>query len=517
VSTTDITIRHRRSWWVLLSLSAAALAAASVNLSAADTIDLRLIQAVKRGDKEATLALLKQHVNVNAPQGDGSTALFWAVDREDQPTAELLIGAGANVNVANEYGVTPLLLACTKANAAIAEILLKAGANPNAAPPSGETPLMTAAGVGSVEIVTSLLARDADVRPAESRRGQTALMWASAERHPQVARLLLEHGANINGRSKGGFTALLFAAQQGDLELARILLAAGADANGTLPAPAPSTSSSGQPQKAAPARTPAILRPLLIAAGSGNGAVASLLLEQGADPNVSDARGFTPLHYAAQRRDMPDLLKALVAHKANLNALLTKSPPSAEAGTFRLDTLGGTPLLVAAAAGNVNAVRALAASGADLRIPTHEHITPLMAAAGVGRFDDRSEDAARNAVETVKALLELDADVTAVDDHGWTALHGAAYMGAIPTIQLLVAKGAKLDLKDKYGQTPLSIAGAVITTGLVQSSDASVRPRAVHKSAADLLLKLGATPLAASGVEVVEMLPENYSVPVTKQ
>src|SRR4051794_20801224 len=96
---------------ILLSLFSATLAATGN--------DLRLLHAVKQGDKTAVRSLLKQRVDVNAAQGDGSTALSWSVDREDLETAELLIGAGANVNVANEYGVTPLALACSKANAAI--------------------------------------------------------------------------------------------------------------------------------------------------------------------------------------------------------------------------------------------------------------------------------------------------------------------------------------------------------------------------------------------------------------
>ena len=70
-------------------------------------------------------------------------------------------------------------------------------------------------------------------------------------------------------------------------------------------------------------------------------------------------------------------------------------------------------------------------------------------------------------------------------------------------VQFLVDRGARLDVFDEYGQTPLSIANAVITAG---SKDAYYQSsRVVRKSTADLLLKLGAKPLAESGVQIFEL------------
>src|ERR1700730_14249849 len=89
--------------------------------------DLRLVDAVKNRDRAAVRSLADQHVNVNAAQADGTTALAWAANRDDLETADLLMRAGAKANVANEYGVTPLLLACTNRSAAMIEKLLKAG------------------------------------------------------------------------------------------------------------------------------------------------------------------------------------------------------------------------------------------------------------------------------------------------------------------------------------------------------------------------------------------------------
>src|SRR5262249_22540773 len=118
-----------------------------------------------------------------------------------------------------------------------------------------------------------------------------------------------------------------------------------------------------------------------------------------------------------------------------------------------------------------------------------------------GKFEARSDAQNRNALEAVKLSADLGVDVNAVGEDGWTALHGAAYTGSDAIVQFLVSKGAKLDVFDKFGQTPLSIAEAVVTAGL--GGNADVRPRRYRKSTVDLLLKLGATPTERAGVQVV--------------
>src|SRR5688500_670396 len=75
-----------------------------------DTVSaaIRLVDAVKNGDKATGRALLKQRVDVNTAEADGTTALHWAVYIDDLETAELLIRSGANVKVTSRLGVTPL-------------------------------------------------------------------------------------------------------------------------------------------------------------------------------------------------------------------------------------------------------------------------------------------------------------------------------------------------------------------------------------------------------------------------
>src|SRR5678816_2157217 len=125
---------ERRYYWSLAVLLLTSIAASAA--------DVRLIDAVKGGNKPLAQTLIQQRVDVNASEADGTTALHWAVRLQDVQTTDALIRAGAKVGAANRYGVAALYLACLNGNASIAESLLKAGADANSALPDGETVLM---------------------------------------------------------------------------------------------------------------------------------------------------------------------------------------------------------------------------------------------------------------------------------------------------------------------------------------------------------------------------------------
>jgi uncharacterized protein len=513
----------RNCCWIVLLLSVTSFAAAGG--------DLRLVESAEKGDSDAVRALIAQHVDVNTAQADGATALAWAAHRDDLETAELLIRAGANVNAANDYGVTPLALACANGNAAMAQKLLLAGADPNSALPTGETVLMTASRTGNLDVVQRLLAHGANVNAKESWRGQTALMWAVDQKHPQVVQALIDRGADVHARSSNGFTPLLFAARVDDIDSARVLLAAGADVNEVTPRPADENADKdrsrgfnggGRPYSYRGA--PYGMSPLLMATASGHETLSIFLLDHGADPNAADSNGATALHYAVLqgmvaiasvsnhlavnsylfRPNMLEVTKALLAHGADPNARLTMNP-LLPGGLPRVSMAGATPFLLATAACDVTLMRVLMEGHADVQIPTKKSTTPLMIAAGLGRYEDRTKEEERSALEAVQLLVSLGADVNAVGENGYTALHGAAYVGANDIVQFLVERGARLETMDNFGQTPVSIAEGVITTGIVEFSK---KPWGAHRSTVDLLLELGAAPLASSGVKVLDALKD---------
>jgi ankyrin len=472
--------------------------------------DFRLVDAVERRDSRAAQSLIKQGVNVNAAQPDGATALQWAAHWDDLATAELLLKAGAKVNAANDLGITPLALACENGSGNMVEVLLKAGANPNARLLTGETALMTAARAGSVAALKALVARGADVNAKETTHSQTALMWAASNEHPEAVRVLVEAGADIHVRSDvrprvvhtgnrfgdrnesrgvvtmdlGGFTALLFAARQGDVESGRILLAAGANANDRAPYGASA---------------------LVVAAHSGHGAFAALLLERGADPNAADA-GYSALHAAILRGDLA-LVKALLARGGNPNTAIAKGTPSRYySKDWALNSsslVGATPLWQAARYGDVPIMRALAAAGANPRFTMSDGTTILIAAvaanSGFGTGDRREryigpgditptpQENERVTHDAAAAAIELGAEINAATQAGDTALHVAAQQALDSVARLLVEKGANIEAANKRGLTPLGVALVPRPRNPLQIDGPDRR-----QSTAETLRKLGA-------------------------
>ena len=432
-----------------------------------------LADAAEQRNKALVRTLLDAHTDVNAAQVDGMTALHWAVYNDDVEMARVLARSGANVNATNRYGVPPLSLACTNGNADLVKLLLDAGANANASLPGGETVLMTAARAGSLEAVKALLARTANPN-ARERRDQTALMWAAAEGHATVVRALIDGGADIRASLKSGFTPLFFAVREGHIDVVRTLLEAGVNVNDTL-------------QRAEDRPAPGVAKPvgkgttpLLMALDNGHFELAIALVDAGADPN-DQRTGFTPLHTITwvRKPDASDtgdpapvgsghltslqFVRELVKRGANVNARLNKGGPRPPNSQSRLGAPGATPFLMAADRADAPLMRLLLELGADPLLPNADNSTPLMAAAGLGTSapDEEAGGDESEALEAVHLLLDLGADVNAVDNNGDTAMHGAAYGNFPKIVQLLADRGAKAEIwkrPNTQGTTPLFIA-----------------------------------------------------------
>jgi uncharacterized protein len=452
---------------VAIVLSAASLRAGSP--------DLRLVEAAKKADLAAVRTLLKQGADVNARTSDGATPLHWAAYRDQAEILQLLIRSSAAVNATNDLGVTPLWVAATSRGTTTVETLLAAGADPNLVPPTGEAPLMIAARMGNLEAIKSLIAHGADVNAKEASKGQTALMWAISDRQPQAAKLLIEAGADLHARTMsskrfvllccgeyngdtrgtawidyGGFTPLLFAAREGDLESAKQLLAAGAHVNETAADGASA---------------------LVVAAFSGQSAVAELLIEHGADLNAAGA-GYTALHAAVQRADLK-LAKSLIAHGADLNARLTQATVSRRSFddvAFDKTMVGATPFMLAAKEGEAELMRTLAAAGATLALGLPDGSPPLVVAARGEQHARKNgtltivpgqrvnREPERRALEAMRVVFELGADINGADRAGNTAMHVAAQKRFESVIRFLAEKGARIDAKNQWGDTPLALA-----------------------------------------------------------
>jgi len=243
---------------------------------------------------------------------------------------------------------------------------------------------------------------------------------------------------------------------------------------------------------------------LLVATLRGQVPLALFLLEQGADPNV-DAAGLTPLHWAAatwesgtanpiygfdepmagiaDRQAKLQLVNALLAHGANPNARMTKAQPPF-AGGYR-DAVGATPFLLASSVDDVEMMRLLLAAGADPRLMTGSNTTAVMAAGGLNHGIGESPVTEQQALEAVKLLLDLGLEAGGVTTPNENALFGPAYRGWNTLLELLIAKGADVNVVSKAGVTPwLAASGLGDRLGGVL----------YNKEGADLLLKHGADP-----------------------
>src|SRR5262245_12224388 len=472
-------------------------------------VDFRLVDAVRNQDQQQVRALLNQRVDVNARSGDGSTALLWAAHWNDLDTGGLLIRAGADANAANDFRMTPLSEACTNGSAAFVDLLLKAGANPNTPVATGVPPIMTCARSGNVEAVKRLIAGDANVNAKEPSQNQIALMWAAAQHHPDVVQTLIEAKADLYAHTKNGFAALHFAAREGDIESARLLLAAGVNVNlrsqpDVAPA-APADADQANPlagRRALSATASDGATPLLVATLRAQVPVALFLLEQGADPNIADA-GMTPLHWAAttwengtanpvygfdepmagisDRRAKLQLVQALLAHGADPNARVTRPKP-AFAGGYT-DAVGATPFLLASSVDDVEMMRILLAAGADPKLMTATKTNAVMAAAALNHAVGESAVTEQQALEAVRFLLGLGLGAGGVTTFNENALFGPAYRGCNTLHELLIDKGAEVNVVSKAGVTPwLAASGYGDRLGGVL----------YNKEGADILAKHGA-------------------------
>ncbi|MGE4066919.1 MAG: ankyrin repeat domain-containing protein [Vicinamibacterales bacterium] len=399
--------------------------AASVALALAFSVVVQtaaaapVADAAMTGDVDGVQALLRDGADVNAPQGDGMTALHWAAMRDNARLVEMLVYAGANLHATTRLGAyTPLHLACDNGATTVVAPLLEAGANPNAVTTNGTTPLMLAAAAGDAVGVKALLATGAEVDAKDTANEETALMFAAANGRTEVVELLASAGADVKATAKvvdlkgltapedrilqqagvapdpkkdtkadvpgltrpwvyteligaqGGLAAIHFAARQGHIDAVKALLAHGADVNELSPADH--------------------MSPLLIATINGHFDLAKYLLEQGADPTIAADNGVTPLYgalnvewapksfypqpraYLQQHTTYLELMQALLDKGADPNARVNRKVWYMQYNfdLLRIDESGATPFWRAAYASDIDAMKLLVARGADPTIPT---------------------------------------------------------------------------------------------------------------------------------------------------
>jgi ankyrin repeat protein len=411
---------------------------------------------------------------------------------------KVLLEHGADVKAKeNAHGQTALMFAAALGRAAVAKILLEHGSEIDAVTPAKtvervrfdqdgnivETPAGGGGrgGRGRGRAAAPVNAQDADKADeaadaaAAANAAKSAAETAEAELNAlshamgfQSAEYLLAKPRAVAGdvaaraprrvgpEFTGGMSALLYAAREGHMDTVRVLVEGGANLN---------------------AVSADKFSPLVEAITNAHFDLAMYLLQHGADPNLATVTGLTALYAVVDSQWAPhvwfpqpatdqektshlELMKALLDKGANVNAAIS------ERIWFRsytndytwVDTAGATPFWRAAQSSDTPAMHLLIEHGADPKLATKAGDTPLHAAAGIGWAANWSVNAPLPLVDAVKYCVDLGLDVNAVDNRGYTPLHGAAYLGNNDMVNFLVSKGARVDARSKTGDSPADMA-----------------------------------------------------------
>lgn len=303
-----------------------------------------------------------------------------SAEKGDLEAVKLFLTAGMNSNVTDTEECTALIHAVRGENILLIDLLIKAGVDVN----------------------------------KKGIYDMTALSWAASRGNKKIAEILLDNGADPDSMNQ----AFLKAASHGHLDVLRLLLDRGVKidqikSQALLEATHP----------AHPIRDDILTE------------VINFLLSLGADVNIKDEIGWTPLLHAVLGNSEPAILRTLLASGADVNARC-ECPGYSDGGW--------SALMLAAQDQSSEIIKILLSTGADINARNNKEQTALILAAQ----DQNSE--------TIEILLGAGAAINARDNEGRTALIKAAEFGNMGAVQVLIDKEADVNIQDNNGQTALA-------------------------------------------------------------
>ncbi|KAL8790643.1 MAG: hypothetical protein Q9213_000491 [Squamulea squamosa] len=467
-----------------------------------------LFLAAGEGHATTVEMLLDNGAEVDAKDWLGSTAMDFAAPGGYEATVRVLLQHGARLDLRDTQDNSVLHWAVP--HEAVTKLLLDSGADPNAKNERGQTPLCWVARDGPTTVAQLLLENHGEIDLAD-KFGCTALHGAALRDREDMLRLLLDHGADPRMKDQNGWTALHVAALRHNKDLIRLLSEKVDDADTILDwvglqqqdtkrrallqkiiedKAEGSTVMTGlrlAVQEKQFTRLKILIEKgadvnekeavggwtaLIIASDQGYEAGATLLLQHGADVDLSGREGWSPLHWAC-KNGHGAVVRILLDHGAKLDA----------------NGCGWTPMLLAAKHGHMTIVQTLADMGADINFEDyyrrrtlhwaakygHEAICRLLIDVGadLDATDHWGRTALIWAVENkqhaiTKLLLAKGANVNATTLDGSTALHLAVFLQDEDTVQKLLDNWASIEAKTRTGFTALHVAATVGYKPVVQ-------------------------------------------------
>ena len=361
-----------------------------------------LHSASSNGNIDIARMLLDNGALMDEQNSMKHTALCFAILREHEKMAKFLLERGADASITGFIGSSSLHYAALFLNSLIIKPLVEAGADPMSVNDDGDTSFHYAASKGNLEFLNELLVTVSglDIN-CKNNYGSTPLKRAANNGHAKVVRRLLDLHAEIVPDADKNLPMHLAVWNGYEDVLEHFLNPENVNLRGF----------SGR----------TILQ---IAAIRGHSNIVKLVLNHGADPDIPDTDGFTPLH-AAFHFSYPEIHESLIGAGACLTTVAKN---------------GTTPLFAAAASGNIPITRKLLSEGSDGLAQDLEGATAFLR--GVASDD----------VDIVNIFFESGYNgVDIANNDGWTPILYAANQGNIVLFDRLLEKGASLRSVDRLG------------------------------------------------------------------
>ncbi|KAK7074366.1 hypothetical protein SK128_009451 [Halocaridina rubra] len=405
--------------------------------------------------------LMVAGADIAAEDNDGYTPLHVAIAERNENIFRKLYEFAKRknlnlldyINATNKRQETPLHFASYTGNVKIIKLLVHAGANITAIDKEGNTPLHVAISAKQIDAVQELLNFRKNEKEYLNKLLTTTNNIKKAPLHiaartgsVKVLKMLIGNGADATAIDEDGYTPLHVAVENNNDDVVDELLKHQENKNENfsdlldVPNNAQKTS-------------------LHFAAHTGNLDIFKRLLEAGADITAIDKDGFTPLHIAVATEKDHIVHEIVMFEKIKRESCCDLINAT--------NNIQKTPLHFAAHAGNVNVLKLFLNNGGDITLKDKDGYTPLHVAIANGRelivkelvlfaenqierYDNYFNStnnirktplhfaAHKNLVETLKILLEADADITAKDEDGYTPLHVAVANGNEDIVKELI-------------------------------------------------------------------------------